>query len=78
MDYIDHFKLKHVYGDRYFQRHLHLFKSVLEKLFLRAFIENWKELDCKGILFYVYNIMRYSNIVDIYIYLLKKMFKKML
>lgn len=38
IDYIDHFKLKRVYGDRYSQRYLHLFKSVPEKLFQVFFV----------------------------------------
>lgn len=54
IDYIDHFKLKRVYGDRYSQRHLHWRNFSKFLLFLK---KNWKELDYKGILFYAYNII---------------------
>lgn len=43
IDYIDHFKLKCVYGDRYSQRHLHLFKNVPEKPF-PSFFCSWKKI----------------------------------
>lgn len=65
MDYIDHLKSKHVYGDvDIFQRHLHLFKSAGEESFCSKIGKNWiiKER------YFVYIILcgLFFNIIDIY------------